>query len=811
MAFLPGREHLLRVAPEWSSLAVDRIEVVVDKLLPDGRCVLLQSSVDRGAAATLPLGPLCMPPVFQFEAGVVYRRGYSLDIRVRDTEGRCLLSQSFTQGIGKTATRRGAGDAVPAGVEHFVPDAARRLVYLHQYGVEAALQLKLHPAVLSDPDRLVVQCRLAPGAPVGEFVGRLRITDGNHRVLSEQDLALRVAEKWQELPIAPSTWPPGDYTIALNPVLDGVEWDEGAKVTYHRALPDADAVRISLSAPWTLLRDRGRDEILVTDLGQEAGAIEALPEGWGLEKTESGQALVAAVGSDPEPVSLTPPVTGTYAVFATPHAGGCLLQVGEDPMVRSLGSDTASGETFVCATDLTDAPIRVFAFDPWNEPKSGLARLRLVPVTAQSVRTLYAETSTPPAPLYAVDDWCEYFHGPCRLQADQFSAILAGQAELGLRTINWSIGRSWVEYHSELPETTRFPAVPLEQAAKTFENAPLYTGRAAMINRFDALNEVLGARATTGVTVRPWLAMNRHYGEAYGGIFASRWFLSHPQWRRWRKNATAAEARVVEYFFPEVRKERVDIFLEVARRGTDGLCVGCCRQAPMLLYNPEMVAAYKQETDVDPQTIDASDGDKYLHWIRWRADHFTQVLRDLRKGLEPIEAEKGHRVPITVRIPSSGLLYNLAQGLDVERWVKEGLVDQLQLDPLETWGGRGSHDVRPYVELCHRRGITVIGGVGATWTNAAGRTAALRRALGLLEAGVDGIEVYEAELQAKCSDRRWALPMFGNARRLRLYLSESNQESVYPVTASTAPFGHDNHSRWDDADFSIYGKGASAL
>ena len=153
MAFLPGREHLLRVAPEWSSLAVDRIEVVVDKLLPDGRCVLLQSSVDRGAAATLPLGPLCMPPVFQFEAGVVYRRGYSLDIRVRDTEGRCLLSQSFTQGIGKTATRRGAGDAVPAGVEHFVPDAARRLVYLHQYGVEAASSFSTASRALRSPRR----------------------------------------------------------------------------------------------------------------------------------------------------------------------------------------------------------------------------------------------------------------------------------------------------------------------------------------------------------------------------------------------------------------------------------------------------------------------------------------------------------------------------------------------------------------------------------------------------------------------------------------------------------------------------------
>ncbi|MBP8952350.1 MAG: hypothetical protein KBI47_08160 [Armatimonadetes bacterium] len=171
---------------------------------------------------------------------------------------------------------------------------------------------------------------------------------------------------------------------------------------------------------------------------------------------------------------------------------------------------------------------------------------------------------------------------------------------------------------------------------------------------------------------------------------------------------------MVSHFFPEVRKERAHVFLEVARKSPDGLLVGCCRQAPMLLYEPEMVAAFKAETGIDPQAIDAPNHDDYLRWIKWRADHFTQVLRDLRQGLKPTEQEQGRRLPVAVRIPSSGFLYNLAQGLDVEQWVAEGLADQIQWDPLETWGGRWSHDVRPDVELGRKHGVTIIGGIGAT-------------------------------------------------------------------------------------------------
>jgi hypothetical protein len=58
---------------------------------------------------------------------------------------------------------------------------------------------------------------------------------------------------------------------------------------------------------------------------------------------------------------------------------------------------------------------------------------------------------------------------------------------------------------------------------------------------------------------------------------------------------------------------------------------------------------------------------------------------------------------------------------------------------------------------------------------------------------VDGIEIYEAEVLALCSRERWMIPLWGNAELCERFLSESNLEAVYPIAASNAVVGHDNH------------------
>jgi len=235
----------------------------------------------------------------------------------------------------------------------------------------------------------------------------------------------------------------------------------------------------------------------------------------------------------------------------------------------------------------------------------------------------------------------------------------------------------------------------------------------------------------------------------------------------------------------------------VARNGADGLLVGCCRQVPMLGYNPTMVAAYKTETGIDANTIDPDkQPEQYTQWLRWRADHFTELLRDLHKELVPIRQESGRPIPVAVRVPTEGLFHNLAEGLDIEQWLREGLVNQLQLDPFEDRTANPNHDVRPYIRLARQYRVSVVGGIGYTWRMPGGYVTAMHRALGLIEAGVDGIEIYESNEVARCGAFRWILPLFGNAKKLRTFLAESNMEACYPISAASAVLGHDNHSTW---------------
>jgi len=115
-------------------------------------------------------------------------------------------------------------------------------------------------------------------------------------------------------------------------------------------------------------------------------------------------------------------------------------------------------------------------------------------------------------------------------------------------------------------------------------------------------------------------------------VFTSRWFAEHQEWRQWRKNAETPNRGEVCYYFPGVREERLAILNELVSIGANALTLDTTRQVPMLLYHPEMVAAYVKEFGRDPRTFGYENKDAYLHWIQWRSDFFTTLLRDLRKS-----------------------------------------------------------------------------------------------------------------------------------------------------------------------------------
>lgn len=805
----PGRPNRLTVKCEVGKLPEAGYSLALVRLMPDGR----QGKCDADLAAvapevTLDLGLFAVPAVFEYEAGVVYRRGYRLRLVVVDrASSREIEEFCFYQ----TTDANGSAELLRVGDEDRVVHYHGPRGGKHGKPMDPPILLRLSNEVLSDPDDVRIlyrlrtkEARLRPELSLTSISGVLRVTREHDRhVMSEQEVEVRAPVKVQKLDV--SKWEEGAYRIAVLPQVEGTGDHEGPSIVYRRH-PSRDTVPLSPLAPWAFQRDAGRPEVPVTDFGKAVAEwSDGLPEGtaWQLQ----GKRLVTVTGDWKDvAVVLRPRLRGWYAVFAYAERGCCYIRVSKRGIPRGIGY----GLCFVEAADLTDEEIAIY---PAIRPGSGLRELRLVPVTAASAERVLQQAANPPRPLIGVADWCDYFHPPPgghsaggRLAEDQFDALLRGHAEVGLRTIAWAIGRSWVEYGSKLPQTTRFPCAPLENLDPEIRQR--YAGRAHMVNAYCPLTSVLERRSKYGINIYPWLAMQRHYGEkAYGGIFASKWFRSHREWWRWSKNASGPTGAVVCYYFPEVRKERVDILCEVAEKSPNGIVVGCCRQVPMLLYRPEMVAAYKKLTGVDPQKIDATNREQYEHWIRWRANFFTETLRELHRRLVPIRAKTGKPIPVSVRVPSKGLFYNLAQGLDVAAWCQEKLVDRIQLDPLEDCEGRGCHDARPYVELCHTHGIEVYGGIGNAFWNYA---AIYRRALGLLEAGVNGIELYESNNQAVLTQQRWVVPLFGNADLIREFLASSNIEACYPIWARNAAAGHDNHS-FGSGGWSVFGMGSYSL
>ncbi len=817
----------------------------VTRRLPAGRTITeTRSFRDR---ISFDIGPLTAPGRYEYEAGAVYFLGYQLKLEVKgpDTEKTWTFRQQLSQDV--TTERLGMGEGVlPVKALRFLESGPDRVVFDPKFGSADLISLRMDPEVLLDQDRLTLLAEVRPGVGPDRMEGELRLLAASGDSLWTRNVTLSRPKGLLRFSVPVEGRPDGAYRVQFLPKVAEQLWPDGPVLDYRRRTERPDSLPLTPLASWRLRIDPGRPEIRIRNFQRAHGRWGDDPidvESWEWKRlSKDGVALVGRGDYTAPPVTYRPPARGTYAVFLGTGGSGLHVQVGNEGLIRDAPPTQLGDETFVTAADLTGEVIRFYSGgDPrrWLDWKKageqrGMATLlRLVPVTPESVRNLRIRMSSPPTPLLAVNDWACYFDVIwARLLPDQFRSIVCGQTELGFGTIGWSVGRSWVEYHSRLPQTTRFPCASYEKAQQSRDYSPHdYGRRIHMINEYDALEQVNRTREGCRAQVWPWLAMQRHYGaNRYGGIFSSDFYKRHPEW--WRIAKDGSDSRGLSYYFPEVRKERVDILLEVAERGADGLLVGCDRQVPMLLYHPEMVEAYRKATGVDPGRIDVSAGRPYRDWVCWRADFFTQVLRDLRAGLAALE----RAVPVAVRIPAAGLFHNLAQGLDVERWFREKLIDQLQLDPLQDLGGQADQDIRPYLDLGRLYGIPIVAGIGASayigaggthsWTHVTERDGrlmvprggagltnlvpGLKRALGLIMGGADAIDAYETELLAQVDPIRFLVAMYGHRSRLEEFLRESNLESVAPIDAGNAASGHDNHSRWV-VGWTLEGFGAKSL
>ncbi len=789
--FAVGGENLLEVRDVGEASSV-RIALSA----PDGTRSEAEARPGAPGVFAADLGPMLGGLSFSYKDGLVFASGYGVEISLL-RDGKVTEGIQLQQVPSRRFVEWKYGDAIAGTTGCLAKDAPRSFRFNPARSVGTVVDFFLNDSVLLENGMVSVRAGLRPNAPADSMDFRFIVTDSAGQTIRTKPVKLSKAAPREIEAFSTSAWVEGEYRFRLEPVVDGRVFPDGPAFTYRRDLNQDGGLWISPMLPWRL-PPRADAPSLQISLFSDDRVV--LPAGW--ERAENS---VSSKGSH-EPLLIRPQLAGLYAVYVTPLDRGCLISVGSEKTVRACKLDT---EQFVTVADLTGHDIRIYGFD-WMEKsgrKTGLRSIRFEPVTA-GAREMMKKMGEPEICLTGIDDWMEYFHGAARLQPDQISAILQGQQEVGLAAVAWSVGRSLVEYRSNLPTVTRFPAQPLASLEAAHPAVHAYKSREAMNNLLCPFRTALQDASEMNFPLQAWLGMNRHYGvDVLNGVFTSRWFAEHQNWRQWRKNAETPNRGEVCYYYPGVREERLAILNELVSLGADALTLDTTRQVPMLLYHPEMVEAYVKEFGRDPRTFGYENKEAYLHWIQWRSDFFTMLLRDLRKSTSAV----GRRIAINLRVPQLDLVNNLAMGLDIRTWLREGLIDQLLLNPLETSQGEGLASTAEYQSLCEKYKVPLSVGVGATWMSRMGMAPGLARAAGLQAAGVTHMDLYEAEYLAFLTEARWVPAVMGSPTLMKEFQQRSNLGACYPILPETACNGLDNHARWLQSGWTLEGKGLNSL
>ena len=143
----------------------------------------------------------------------------------------------------------------------------------------------------------------------------------------------------------------------------------------------------------------------------------------------------------------------------------------------------------------------------------------------------------------------------------------------------------------------------------------------------------------------------------------------HPEWHG--RDRQGRPTPRLSYAYPEVREFVATLLIKIVDRyPIDGVCLLFNRRPPLLDYEPPLVEGFQQKFGEDPRRLDERDP----RWLAYRATFLTQFMRRLR---ELIGSRSRMILPKVSAIVMSSEAENLYFAMDVETWVREGLVDTL--------------------------------------------------------------------------------------------------------------------------------------
>ena len=140
----------------------------------------------------------------------------------------------------------------------------------------------------------------------------------------------------------------------------------------------------------------------------------------------------------------------------------------------------------------------------------------------------------------------------------------------------------------------------------------------------------------------------------------------------------------LSFAFPEVRQRLIDVLREQAEAGADGVSIMFNRSHPWVLFEDPAWRPFAEKHGADRSRLDPTDEG----WCRHKAAYVTALMRELRGAMDEVGRKQGRRIGIGHMVMGAGRS-RLYFGIDVETWMREGLVDFLIIHPY-------SYHERPY-------------------------------------------------------------------------------------------------------------------
>ena len=148
-------------------------------------------------------------------------------------------------------------------------------------------------------------------------------------------------------------------------------------------------------------------------------------------------------------------------------------------------------------------------------------------------------------------------------------------------------------------------------------------------------------------------------------------YESHPEW-----HCIDREGRNVprmSYVYREVQDYAIAFLREVvATYDVEGVCLLYNRRPPYIDHEEPVIEGFKAEYGKDPRDLDERDE----RWLMYKAGIITAFMRRVRSEMEAAARERGKRIDIGACVLGKEE-DNLYFALDVDAWVKEGLIDTL--------------------------------------------------------------------------------------------------------------------------------------